>query len=113
MKKKPQEAAGHNSGPLKQTILVDQSAISSERKFWNFKVSSEKDKTVKETTLAKEKERECLKKTHPRKAAGHNSGPLLTTNTHYLGSIYFLIIGDFQILKYSIKICLKKYKNKK
>ena len=31
--KKPQEAAGHNSGPLKQTILVDQSAISSERKF--------------------------------------------------------------------------------
>jgi hypothetical protein len=42
---------------------VDQSAISSERKFRNFKVSSEKNKKVKETTLAKEKERECLKKT--------------------------------------------------
>ena len=40
--KSPQEAAGHNSGPLKTNhTIVDQSVISSERKFRTFKWSSE------------------------------------------------------------------------
>ena len=74
----------------------------------NYEISSDqvnKIKKVKENNFSKGKVKGMFeKKTHLRKAAGHNSGPLLTTNTHYLGSIYFLIIGDFQILKYSIKI---------
>ena len=82
----------------------------------NFKISSDqvkKNNRVKKHFSKGNVKGMFEKKTRLRKAAGHNSGPLLTTNTHYLGSIYFLIIGDFQILKYSIKICLKKYKNKK